>query len=85
MKYVYKIREPNQDREVAEENFPIRVGGSPSADIFIKDLKAPADAAYIGLAGGHPFVQAAASEIPVLFNDKKLEGSVWLYHGDTLR
>jgi formylglycine-generating enzyme required for sulfatase activity len=85
VKVVYKIRELNQDREVAEENFPIVVGGSPSADILLKDLAAHADAAYIGLADGHPFVQAAESETVVLFNDKKLEGSVWLYHGDTLR
>jgi hypothetical protein len=85
VKYGYKIRELNQDREVAEENFPIVVGGSPSADILLKDLAAYADAAYIGLADGHPFVQAAESETVVLFNDKKLEGSVWLYHGDTLR
>jgi formylglycine-generating enzyme required for sulfatase activity len=85
VKVVYKIRELNQDREVAEENFPIVVGGSPSADILLKDLAAYADAAYIGLADGHPFVQAAESETVVLFNEKKLEGSVWLYHGDTLR
>ncbi|MGD9304118.1 MAG: PEGA domain-containing protein [Desulfobacterales bacterium] len=75
----------NQDREVAEENFPIVVGGSPTADIILKDLEAHVDVAYIGLADGHPFVQAAESETSVWFNDKRLQGSVWLYHGDTLR
>ncbi len=85
MRYIYKIRTLNQEREVAEENFPIRVGGPPAADIIIKDLKGYDEAAYIGLAGGHPFVQAAESETQVLFNGKKLEGSAWLYHGDTLQ
>ena len=83
MKYTYKIRELNQDREVAEKNFPIVVGGLASADISVKDLEG--DAAYISLANGHPFVQAAESGTPVLLNNKKLEGSVWLYHGDTLQ
>ena len=85
MKVVYKIRELDQDREIAEENFPIVVGGSPAADILLKGLEAHVDAVYIGLSDGHPFAQAADSETEVLFNDRKLEGSVWLYHGDTLR
>ena len=85
MKFAYKIRELDQEREVAEENFPLVVGGPPSADILLKDLPVHTDAAYIGLADGHPFVQAADSETPVLLNDEKLQGSVWLYHGDTLR
>jgi formylglycine-generating enzyme required for sulfatase activity len=85
LKFVYKIRDRNGERSLPEGNFPLVIGGNPAADIYLDGFNEQDEAAYIGLANDHPFVQAAESEITVLYNGMKLEGSVWLLHGDTLQ
>jgi len=84
LKILYKIRDREGERTVAEDGFPILIGAGPSADIRIADLKADEEAAYIGLAQQRPFVQAGPSEVMVLYNGQGLEGSAWLMEGDTL-
>lgn len=85
MNYEYIIKDRSGRRRLSADNFPIIIGGSASADIRIEELKDDRDAAYIALAHDHPFVQAAASENIVLLNGKKLEDSMWLYHGDDIQ
>ena len=85
MKFVYKIRDRDGERVLSEGNLPLVIGGNPAADIYLDGLSQQDEAAYIGSADEHPFVQTAESGITVLYNGMKLEGSVWLLHGDMLQ
>jgi formylglycine-generating enzyme required for sulfatase activity len=81
---LYKIRNHKGERTIAEDGFPIIIGAGPGTDIQVVDLKADAEAAYIGLSQKRPFVQAGQSEVPVLYNGQRLEGSAWLMDADNL-
>ena len=78
MKNYFKIRDRQGERNVAEEDFPIVIGGGPNADIRVDGLGERQEAAYIGLSEGKPFVQAAETGIAVNYNQAELKGSVWL-------
>jgi hypothetical protein len=80
----YKIRNHKGGRTIAEDGFPIIIGAGPRADIQVIDLKADAEAAYIGLSQKRPFVQAGQSEVAILYNGQRLEGSAWLMDADNL-
>ncbi|MEJ2729385.1 MAG: PEGA domain-containing protein [Deltaproteobacteria bacterium] len=69
---------------LAEDGFPLIIGGGPTADIQISDLKTDAQVAYIGLAQQRPFVQAGQSDVAVAYNHRKLDDSAWLMHEDLL-
>jgi hypothetical protein len=81
---LYKIRNHKGERTIAADGFPIIIGAGPRADIQVMDLKADAEAAYIGLSQKRPFVQAGQSEVTVLYNGHRLEGSAWLMDADNL-
>jgi formylglycine-generating enzyme required for sulfatase activity len=81
---LYKIRNHKGERTIADDGFPIIIGAGPGADIQVMDLKADAEAAYIGLSQKRPFVQAGQSEVTVLYNGQRLEGSAWLMDADNL-
>jgi formylglycine-generating enzyme required for sulfatase activity len=85
LKIQYKIKDRKGERTVGHNEFPIMIGGSPAADIRVAGLKPHEEAAYIGLAKDRPFIQAGHSEVPVLYNGQKLEGSAWLMHADILQ
>jgi formylglycine-generating enzyme required for sulfatase activity len=82
---MYKIRDHKGEKIISQSDFPIVIGGDPSADIRVAGLEPHEEAAYISLAEDHPFVQAGKSSSPVLYNRQKLAGSVWLQHGDRLQ
>ncbi len=84
MKIIYKIRDGRGERTLAEDGFPIIIGAGPTADIRITDLKADEEAAYIGLSQQRPFVQAGQSDVAVRYNQRKLDDSAWLMHGDII-
>jgi formylglycine-generating enzyme required for sulfatase activity len=84
LKILYKIRNHKGERTVAADGFPIIIGAGPRADIQVPDLKADAEAAYIGLSQKRPFVQAGPSAVPVRYNGQRLEGSAWLMDADNL-
>ena len=84
MNILYKIRNHKGERTIADDGFPIIIGAGPGADIQVMDLKADAEAAYIGLSQKRPFVQAGQSEVTVLYNGQRLEGSAWLMDADNL-
>jgi formylglycine-generating enzyme required for sulfatase activity len=84
LKILYKIRDPQGERMVAENEFPIIIGTGATADIRVDDLTADAEAAYIGLSRNRPFVQAAHADADVRYNNRKLENSAWLMDGDIL-
>ena len=84
MKILYKIRDGRGERTLAEDGFPIIIGAGPTADIRITDLKADEEAAYIGLSQQRPFVQAGQSDVAVRYNQRKLDDSAWLMHGDII-
>ncbi|MGD9133701.1 MAG: PEGA domain-containing protein [Desulfobacterales bacterium] len=84
MKVVYKIREGSRERTLAEDGFPLIIGAGPKADIQINDLKTDAPLAYIGLSQQRPFVQAGQSDVAVIYNHRKLDGSAWLMDEDLL-
>ena len=80
-----KIRESGVERSLDEHDFPILIGGSPSAGIRIAGLGEDEEAASIGLSEGRCQVQAAKRGIPVWHNGERLKGSVLLRHGDRLQ
>jgi formylglycine-generating enzyme required for sulfatase activity len=84
LKITYKIRDRQGERTITEDEFPIIIGTGPTADIRIDDLKATAEAAYIGLSEDRPFVKAGQVDADVRHNHRKLEDSEWLVHGDIL-
>lgn len=84
MNILYKIRNHKGERTIADDGFPIIIGAGPTADIPVMDLKADVEAAYIGLSQKRPFVQAGQSEVTVLYNGQRLEGSAWLMDADNL-
>ena len=84
MNILYKIKNHKGERTLAEDGFPIVIGAGPGADIQVIDLKADAEAAYIGLSQNRPFVQTGQPAVPVLYNGQRLEGSAWLMDADNL-
>ena len=84
MKITYKIRDRRGERTIAEDMFPIIIGTGPTADIRIDELTADVEVAYIGLSENRPFIQAGQADVQVRYNHRKLEGSAWLMHGDSL-
>jgi formylglycine-generating enzyme required for sulfatase activity len=85
LKVFCKIRGSRGERSLNEHDFPILIGGSPSAGIRIAGLAEHEEAAYIGLSEGRCQVQAAEMGIPVWHNGERLKGSVFLRHGDRLQ
>jgi formylglycine-generating enzyme required for sulfatase activity len=80
-----KIRGSRGERSLHEQDFPILIGGSPSAGIRIAGLGEHEEAAYIGLSEGRCQVQTAEAGIPVWHNGERLKGSALLRHGDRLQ
>jgi formylglycine-generating enzyme required for sulfatase activity len=80
-----KIRGSRGERSLEERDFPILIGGSPSAGIRIAGLGEDEEAAYIGLSEGRCQVRAAEMGIPVWHNGERLKGSAFLHHGDRLQ
>ena len=85
MNILYKIRNHEGERTIAEDGFPIIIGAGPRADIQVIDLEADEEAAYIGLSQKQPFVQAGQSDVAVLYNGQRLEGSAWLVDAEILK
>lgn len=80
-----KIRESRGERSLDARDFPVLIGGSPSAGIRITGLAEHEEAAHIGLSEGRVHVQAAETGIPVWHNGKRLKGAAALRHGDRLQ
>lgn len=84
MSVTYSIEDALGRREVAEDDFPLFLGGAESDFELGEPLAAPV--AYLGLAEGDVFVQAAeGAPAPVAVNGGALQGSRWLEEGDVLR
>ena len=73
-----------RERIIAEDEFPIIIGGGAAAHIRVDDLTNDVEAAYIGLSRNRPFVQAGQMAFDVRYNHRKLEDSAWLMHDDIL-
>ncbi len=80
-----KIRDHNGVRHIPEDGFPIVIGGNPSADIWIAELEEHEEAGYIGLSKNRAFLKSGQSKVPILYNREKIEGSVFLFHGDRMQ
>jgi formylglycine-generating enzyme required for sulfatase activity len=85
LKVFCKIRESQRERSLDEKDFPILIGGSPSAGIHIAGLGEEEQAASVLLSEGRCQVQAAEMGIPVWHNGKRLKGFAFLHHGDRLQ
>jgi formylglycine-generating enzyme required for sulfatase activity len=85
LNYEYIIKDRDSERVISIDNFPIVIGGGAAAHIRIEDPDAAPQMAYIGLAQDHPFVQGAPSETAIRYNNQRLQGSAWLYHGDEIQ
>ena len=85
LKAYCKIRDSRGERSLEKQDFPILIGGSPSAGIRISGLAEQEEAAYVGLSGERLNVQPAEMGIPVWHNGERLKGVVLLHHGDRLQ
>lgn len=85
MRAAVVIRDARGRRECFAEDFPLRIGAGPEADIDVADDASPPDVALIGLRDGHLFAQPGDAGASVLLNDEPLARSRWLRPGDVLR
>ncbi len=84
MSVTYRIDDARGNRQVAEDDFPLVVGGGES-DFELGEPTAAA-LAYLGLAEGDVFVQGEeGAPAGVAVNGAVLKGSRWLKDGDVLR
>jgi formylglycine-generating enzyme required for sulfatase activity len=84
LKNIFKIKDHTGERIIQQVDFPFCIGGGPTADIHLPGMDEHIEAAYIGLAEDHPFVQPAETAMPVLYNGEELKTSAWLMHGDII-
>ena len=80
----YKIRDAEGEHGLAEDQFPIIIGAGPNADIRVTSLKTDEEVAYIGISQKRPFVQVGPSGVAVKYNNRILDDSNWLMHGDII-
>lgn len=85
MTLTYKIRDNRGERTLTEHDFPVILGSTTAAGIFINGLDKNVEAAVITLDKTYPLVQPVVPDVPVLYNGKKLEGTVRLNHGDVIQ
>lgn len=84
MKTLYKIKDESGEQTLAEDRFPLVIGGGPEADIRIPQMETDAAVAYIGLSQKRLFVQAARSDVALYHNKSKLDDSAWLANADRI-
>lgn len=82
---IYRIHDKAGERTLREKDFPIILGSTASAHIPVTGLARNREAAHIRLEEAHPYVEPVVSDIPVLYNGRKLERKVRLNHGDVIR
>lgn len=82
---VSKLRTPRGEKILTQADFPILIGGGTACAIAIADLPEGQHVAYIGMADGRPFAQAADPGISVWHNRSELTESAWLVDGDRLQ
>lgn len=82
MSRVYFVHDAQGERQLAERDLPLAVGGAQAGDIVPPGLPADALVAHIALAEGHAFIQPAGGAWPLFHNHEHLTSSRWLKSGD---
>lgn len=85
MSRVYFIYDARGERELAEADLPLCVGGLEHGDVVLPGVHAAAVLAYIALAEGHAYVQPADAGVPLFHNHERLTDSRWLKSGDQVQ
>lgn len=82
MNRITLIRDGAGERRYQLADYPLNIGGKDAA-IPVPGHDLPV--AYIGQQKGHPFVQPAASGVPIWHNHEQVIQSTWLKSGDQLQ
>ena len=84
MSQTIRVVDVRGERSHVEADLPLVIGGGTDADVQLPGIPPGRDLAYVGFSQGHPFVQSAGSESPVLHNEQTLSDSAWLQDGDVV-
>ena len=79
------VRDQDEERVYASEDLPLVVGGGPDAQIPVADHDDGGPLALLGISDDRPFVQPGTGGEPVFYNERPIETSRWLSHGDSVR
>jgi formylglycine-generating enzyme required for sulfatase activity len=80
-----RIQDHEGEKILSQADFPVIIGGGPSARIRLPEGCGQEDVASIGIIEGRLYVQAGKTAVPITHNDRRLKGSAWLFPGDTLK
>ncbi len=79
------VRDQDEERVYASEDLPLMVGGGSDAQIPVSDRDDAGPLALLGISDDQPFVQPGTGGEPVFHNERPIETSRWLSHGDAVR
>jgi len=79
------VRDQDEERVYASEDLPLVVGGGPDAQIRVAGHDDDGPLALLGISDDQPFVQPGTGSEPVFHNERPIETSRWLSHGDSVR
>jgi formylglycine-generating enzyme required for sulfatase activity len=82
---VYYIHDARGERELAEADLPLAVGGRNGGDVVIAGVDDDRVLAYIALSEGHAYIQPAEGSDGLYHNHERVTESRWLKSGDRLQ
>jgi formylglycine-generating enzyme required for sulfatase activity len=82
---VYYIHDARGERELAEADLPLAVGGRNGGDVVIAGVDDDSVLAYIALSEGHAYIQPAEGSDGLYHNHERVTESRWLKSGDRLQ
>ena len=85
MSRVYFIRDARGDRELAETDLPLAVGGETRGDVVIAGIAPDSVLAWIALSEGHAYIQPAGDAGELYHNHERVSESCWLKSGDRVQ
>jgi hypothetical protein len=78
------VRDQDDERTYEAPDLPLAVGGT-DAHIPVPGVSGAEPLAFLGLSDDQPFVQPGSRAVPVFCNERLIETSRWLSHGDAVR
>ncbi len=78
------VRDQDDERTYEVPDLPLAVGGT-DAHIPVPGVSNAEPLAFLGLSDDQPFVQPGSRAVPVFCNERLIETSRWLSHGDAVR
>lgn len=78
------VRDQDDEQTYEVPDLPLAVGGA-DAPIPVPSVSGAEPLAFLGVSDDQPFVQPASREVPVFCNERLIETSRWLAHGDAVR